>query len=682
VACFRQATGDPHNPAPPTVDGILANDNGWTNAFRYAVYNGSNVTDVAWEAIRDDASQSLYLSFAVNNDGTFDAHDAILLTFSPDGIPAHDRRIQLFPFVQNVQPIGSVAPREIRYWEDSDHWNIAGNPANNPIVPTPSWLMNNTRLTAPTANTWLVEMRIPIVAGPTDPGINFPAAPTQFKMSVDFLVWHNEQNLPLTPTAEEFPWPTSSAGLTGGAYSIVSRNTAPVAQWSSGVLSDLNICNGVNLAWYDVAVVHPAGSALSGNQIAWNQANDFTVAAHNDAVDALGNYVPSNQVFAIFQIANWGIPSLASWNQVAVLPGPVTETPPKDIPAAAGATQGTATLILAGWTVPAGDVAKYQANPHQCVRTVLDAKAVGVTFKNTSTVTNMDFVQASSPFTDTATIGTRGYRVGEQRDSVEFTLTAYSYNAPPDSKWATSIAGMHEVRPGQFLLRASARQDARIGTSVLPPSIHIPSVDLHLPPQAGARAGGLRVPVKPGALVTLLASGSIRVRADSMQHRRTLSGADGVDLGEAAAQGDYPLPRQQRPWEKVGALVASWDGFQKSAFFVGSARTFKAPDRAEVLTLALNDTPEGLKQHTGEGYAVQVIATPVEPYFSYHNSVITRNFDYERSVVPLGSNLPTWVLCGRVKTGRKIEQDSVVADVVTTAGCYGSMLNRIGPTGQ
>jgi hypothetical protein len=673
VACFRNGT--------PTVDGILAGDFGWTNAFRYVVYNGSSVTDVAWEGIRSDATQSLFLSFLVNNDGTWDANDAIVVTISPGtGGTANDRRIQIFPFTQNTAASGTGAPpREVRYWKDSDHWNIAGNAANNPLDQSQApdtWLSNNIKVSSSGANTWMVEMRIPIVANASDEGINLPAAPAQFKIWVDFLVWHDQQTPNVTPSAEQFSWP-SGVGLTGGTYSLVSRNTPPPTQWGGGVLTNANVCNGVNFAGYDIAIVHPAGSTLGTDEIAWNQPNDFTVTAHNDAVDASGNYIASNQVFAKFYVANWGIPSLPSWQQVAVSGGP-SETPAENIPAAAGAIQGSETLVLPGWSVAPGDVAYYQTNYHQCVRVVLDAKAAGVTFKNTAAYRNMDFRQAMSPFTGTATIGTKGYR-GADQDSIDFALSAYTYNAPPGARWDTRIARLNQVRAGQFRLRASTREDARISTTVLPPAIAIPRVEMHVPPTTGFRNAPLRIPVRAGTLVTILARGSVRLRGDTAQGGGKVAGPDGIDLGDSTAAGEYPLPRERRPWRRAGAVLASWTGTERGAFFVGSARTLRVPGGVQMLTLALNDTPDGARQHRGEGYTLEVIQTPLESYFSDHNPIVSRDFSTERSVIPLGSNLPTWILCGRVQTSQKIEQDGVVADLVTTAGCYGSMLTRIGP---
>jgi hypothetical protein len=706
VTCFKQFTGVPYDNVPPTVDGKLANDVGWTNAFRYVVSNGSSVPDMAMMGIRDDATNSLYLSFEVNSDPTYDDGDAVVLVFGPTNgphDPTNDRRIIIYPLFQNAGPGTEVAPgmgaapHQVLYYTNSGTWNSA--PA---VSPTPDWLSPvsvpapgvtspnirvraTTTSTAPVRHSWTVEIRIPIVANSTDPGINLPAG-TSFLLSWDVIRWDGST----TPNnAEEFPWPLT-AGLepsNGGPLAPIDISTPASSTWGSAIRTDSNLCNGVSIAWYDVSIVHPAGSTLGPGDIAWNQANDFTATPHNDAVDAAGNYVSSPQVFAKFEIADWGIvPTTAGgpgspWDSIGKLSNPLStsSTPPQDVPAAAGTTQGSVVLTRSGWTLDPALASQYQTNFHQCVRTILDAKPVTgsttrVTFKNASTVTNMNFRQAMSPVFDTATVHTEGLRIGEQRDSVDVFLRASSFNAPPDMKWETVIAGLQQIGPGQFLYRGSIKQKGRISTSVLPPPVAIPSIDLKLP--AGTpREGALRVPTRPGSLITLLTTGSIQVRADTLRFRRAWATPDGVDLGDIG--GTFPLSASQQPRGRVGALIGSWDGFSKSAFFVGSRRTLKAPRGATTLSLGLNDTPDGLKEHRGEGYAIQVIQTPVADYFASHDPVITRDFDYELSTVPLGSNLPTWILCGSVKTGRRVQAGNNVADLVKTIGCYGTMLNRI-----
>src|SRR5947209_14430151 len=67
--CFTQVVGLPiTNPnQPPTIDGVVAGDPGWTQAFRYVWANGAgSPPNAALQGIRDNTY--LYLSIEVNND--------------------------------------------------------------------------------------------------------------------------------------------------------------------------------------------------------------------------------------------------------------------------------------------------------------------------------------------------------------------------------------------------------------------------------------------------------------------------------------------------------------------------------------------------------------------------------------------------------------------------------------
>src|SRR5690554_6175311 len=62
----------------PTIDGVINADE-WLNAFRYVLGDG-NGTSVPHAIVQGmKTSDSLYLSFEVNNDPTFDAQDVIVL---------------------------------------------------------------------------------------------------------------------------------------------------------------------------------------------------------------------------------------------------------------------------------------------------------------------------------------------------------------------------------------------------------------------------------------------------------------------------------------------------------------------------------------------------------------------------------------------------------------------------
>ena len=703
VACFKQFTGVPYNDAAPAVDGILAGDLGWTNAFRYVRGNGSSVPDMAFQAIRDDVGKFLYLGFEVHNDSKFDDQDAILLTFSP-GSATNDRRILIFPLYDGTGAAPSGAPRDIQYWLNSGTWNTTGAPTP---TATPNWLSSNIKATSDASTgSWFVEVKIPIVAGPSDPGINLPSG--QFPFHVNVFRWYYS---PPTINAAEFPWP-AGAGLVGGQYSEVTTSTPAPSAWGQGNLTDQNLCNGVSFDWYDIAVRHPASSTLGWLQIAWNQTNDFTVTPRNDAVDANNQYMISPKVFAKFKIANWGIPSLQSWNPVAVptASGTTTETPPRDIPAAtlAGADQGWDKLVLGPWSVAPADIPKYQANPKQCVLVELDSKASGVTFKNRSAWTNMHFVAASSPFSDTASIGLRGLKPPEGKDSVEMLLSAHTYNTPPEMRWETRLDGVTEIVPNRvFRLQAKGERDVPLPSVVLPPRVAIPSSDYQLPSNLGIPGGSpLALAVRGDNLITLLAEGSIQVRNRGPDGKPLRSSPAGVDLrpktdgsGQVPDTGPRPtvpgdtgvlnrrsdgssLGTQYRllaslnPAAHVGAVIASWDGFRESSFLVGAGATLKVPRDARQLFIAINDTPEGFREHSGGEYHLQVIQTPLEKHFGVSHPEVGGDPRYDMAPIPLGSNLPTWIMCGQVPTGRKISVGGVTGDLIETVSCYGSMVTR------
>src|SRR5690242_20480478 len=82
--CFTQVVGLPiTNPnQPPTIDGVVAGDPGWTQAFRYVWANGAGLApNAALHGIRDNTY--LYLSIEVNNDTSLNQNNLIVLALSP-----------------------------------------------------------------------------------------------------------------------------------------------------------------------------------------------------------------------------------------------------------------------------------------------------------------------------------------------------------------------------------------------------------------------------------------------------------------------------------------------------------------------------------------------------------------------------------------------------------------------
>src|SRR5947207_2544343 len=94
--CVVPFQGVPYNSDPPKIDGVVPNDLGWTNAFRYVFQNGTMTPDGAVQTLR--GNDKLYMSIEVNHDDSFDAEDVIVIAFDPTGTARNLRMLHIFPF--------------------------------------------------------------------------------------------------------------------------------------------------------------------------------------------------------------------------------------------------------------------------------------------------------------------------------------------------------------------------------------------------------------------------------------------------------------------------------------------------------------------------------------------------------------------------------------------------------
>jgi hypothetical protein len=688
--CFND-NGYPAS-GPPVIDGNPAELN-WTESFRYVAENGGSTPHVIVQGLKEFGY--LYLSFEVNNDPFFNDKDAILLGFSPGGGAANDRRIFIFPLCDGVGLCNNApgVPRSVIYWNNSANWS------NNSGVTDPGWLTNtgnvnasNIRVMTPGPNSWQVEMRIPInnVAANADPaldaGINVPASGT-FGFWFDVI---RVSSAPGTPpnmqTANELAWPPGAAYVNNltNIINLTSNMPAPNT-WGTGRRDGVtSACNGVSVEWSGIQIEHPASvNPIDSWILSLNQANVFTVTPYNDSTDTNGNFIDATGVQATFRIKNAGLPG-PNWQMPGVLRGnPVANNPtaPGTIPAAAGGIVGFAKLSTGAWNLNTQEQTDFGANPGQCVLVDLDAPGTNTVIKTKSTHSNMTFMSTASPFKVRPTIDMSGYRLAEKQDQLEFQLSTFTYHTDPEQRWSTAIDGLPGTPKGQYLLKGKLGDQVVLSTTITPPSITIPSVDMRLAPGTGGRQRKPEVvKVEPGHVLTLLTHGSIRVRAEAPGQPSVSSGPNGVRLAKTdrSTASAFILRRQQDPTGRVGALIGSWDNFAESRFVIGSAMTLKVPERAQALYLAINDTPEGFAQHSGEGFHIQLISTPLEKKYIVTDSRLARDPSREAILMPLAANLPVWMMCGELKTGKTlvIGQDSFA--LTDNVGCFGYALRKIG----
>ncbi len=368
----------------PHIDGKIAEDWGWTGAYRFSYNSGAlKKPDVIMQAIRD--AQFLYLSFEVL-EATFDEYDLIALAFDPDNNPdqtGNHRLIHIYPVDTNT---GAKKVPEVQYYKDSSLWKKI--PADG-LTPAP-WLDNNISVFSQPGGAgndpcYYVEMRIPITNSAADPnGINLP--PTgDFGFYWD--VWHTND-----PKADEKTWP-ENLELEGR----VIQNTPDPNLWGTGKCGG----KGKGVSFSPSDIYNNTNPNLTINL---QSPNTFHVDIHNDTVDGSGIPIAANQVRATFKIADFGLNNnsrIAAWNKV---PAPLNPTAPDDIAASAVKTFSTGS-----WTPdPTKPNQDYANRTHQCILVELDSSSGQTIFVNRSAWQNMDFVNNPPEFQGVAKIGTRG----------------------------------------------------------------------------------------------------------------------------------------------------------------------------------------------------------------------------------------------------------------------------------
>lgn len=392
--CFRNVTGVPYSPGPPTIDGDIANDLGWTGAFRYEFGNGVNQPHAVVQGNRDGSN--VYLSFEVNNDSAFEDEDVLVLTFDIGTSPNRYRRLHLYPLFAGAGAAANNRLREAQLWR-SDTLDGSGKVVWGTVTTVPNatlagpagfWLDAKVRSTDGGVGhrSWNVELRIPVDDGTS--AINFPPA-SDFKMFLD--VFRVDGLVASTPLLQ---WPGNAPAPAN--FIELESATPPVASWGAGSFGTGG-CGGVNFAWNDINTTNTPTS-----QINLTGPNTFNVTLHNSSVDDSGAAISAKNIRATLKIANFGIPAYGSWTQV---PSANNPTPSLDVPASS-----TATLSAGPWTLTPTQVTDYTARKHQCVLAELDSGDPRTLFTNRSAWRNMDFGTAST-FERTAEIGTKGYKL-------------------------------------------------------------------------------------------------------------------------------------------------------------------------------------------------------------------------------------------------------------------------------
>lgn len=656
---FRQAGS-----ASPTIDGLVAGDAGWTGGFTYYFDHGGSVPVGFMEGIAD--SQYLYMYFEVT-ENSFNSEDVLVLGINPTSSDTNYRRFIIYPFVTGGAPANgsSLSPYSVEY--DTATYNTTSSSYGWGSAPVPAGF--TARIATATGGSnlkWSVELRIPIGAPFSIPSNNY------FGLYVNVATTDAYYG-----TAVQYTWPPNRIiGSTDADIFSDVENTPHPDQWGNASRTT-RVGSGVYITSSDIRTNNPntAQISLSGENI-------FYATAHNNTATSAG-LTAARSVSARFKIANFGLPGAASWTDVptggpgvtgTILPNP---TAAADIPAT-----GSTIYSTGPWRLNPTEVSDYTSHPHQCIRVELSSTNPSTVFVNSTAARNMNFVTTSSPFERTAKIGTKGYKLPPKSEVQEFLLTEYRYNTDFKSEWKSEIKGATPAGNLRYIVKVPQGREMDITTIITPPHIAIPSTYVDIVPDKNT-SEFIKIPVKPNTLVTLIAEGSIEIGVGGGTPVPISPGGQSVgQLSRGSTKSvsteKYLLSGQELPQTVVGAVCGSWDGFKESSFLIGESRSLKVPPGKDVLYLALNAPKSGNVTYSGKGFHIQVVQTPLEKYYTFAAPWITRDPSRSYVPIPLGANLPTWIVRGARNTGKIITIKGKKFNVYESVGAYGYIINKIG----
>jgi hypothetical protein len=419
--CFPQYTGVPYTWVPPAVDGTFVStfngdvdkDTGWTNGFRYVLSNGTPATDGSVQAVQDSSNHFIYLAFQIRNDSSFDTEDSVVIGFNPDntgpGVAgANMQRIIIHPVVGGAgatDPNGHLAAGQIEYAKGYNP-GTGGWPAPTLDPPFITAVAQSAGAVPPLV--WNLQVRIKSDVT----GLNLPGG--------DFGMYINLVRVANAGTDTQFTWPPATPLIVPiqGTEILLEGDSLPLTNaWGTASLA--TSCSGVRV------------SSISTNHagvISLNQPNQFSAVVTNTGTKN------ANNIKATFQIANFGLPAPEEWRRPGELHNNLIPNDPVG-PLPVNGMGGTNTFTTGSWTlgtnasidpvnIPQNEHDFYAINNHghECIRVTLDSTDPDTVFGVQSSWSNFNFGNTSE-FTHEATIGTKGYKLREGQNQLQFDLT-------------------------------------------------------------------------------------------------------------------------------------------------------------------------------------------------------------------------------------------------------------------
>lgn len=448
---FPPHQGLPFQAGPPVVDGYIEPDPGvpisqleagYVAGGRYTFAetsgaNSSGATTVAFQGIKHNAEDLIYLAWIVRFDFVFNPDSRIICCLRPSfTTPGNERRIDIVPVDTGGAPASpadgndvNTATLKIRTNKPPTLTPVfyeVNTGAGHPWTALPSGAITNVDVRVRsseilsgsnvTAQYWSVELQLPTkTSGPQAGGAawidlqaNFglyfnvvQVCPAQtaheVELNGDFCVesaWPDPSFLISDPTSAETPdqWNVPNGAQTGSpSYYGEGIIVAPGSPNPAKGVHFRKSTFAVTPAVEGIGVRSGGPGSVLGTQLdmTLGHANTLAGRVYNDDLN------PAPGVFAEFRLADFGLGPYgesALWDKIDIH-GPGNPTPPASIPATGPGVADTD--LTATWTITQADRNKYGPLWHdQCLWVLLDS-AAGASIAESSVRQNLSLINLS-----------------------------------------------------------------------------------------------------------------------------------------------------------------------------------------------------------------------------------------------------------------------------------------------
>jgi hypothetical protein len=673
-------------PNQPGFNGEIELDpDEWRGSIIYRMEDGASRPAAYMKAMAD--ATNIWLGFSAQDHTSctssttcwrdtkplFSTDDIIVVAYNTNGSWDGYRRLHIQPCVvagTNILNTCSVSgaaansqSARLTYWEGRMtggivNWQQIGVSVAGPL---PNGIEARTASSNLGPNgTWSVELKLPRIAVPVLDG-------SSFGLFVDVIPTDSNGS-----KATQYTWPSDLQIGYKDSNDIRNKleETPPPRTWGIARLG--GPAAGVNIVGFGSDYYTDPTKVLT------NKPNEFHATLVN------GGSATASSLVATFSVNNFGA-NAGTWNQFTTTSSmPLARGNPT--PPFALDQNEYRTVYSGAWAATGSTYAP--PNDFRCFKVEVAAGLNGPVIQR---YFNMQFVTVDSPFTVTPTITLpKRSDLTDRKTKPKITLREEFINVEPEMRWKTEFGGAKQLDDGSWLVQPKTQGATKLKASVLvDDSLKLPVRDFALKPE---NAAGLKIDVEPGSTITLLADGAFKSRFGTVtpaglndskritprqvklldttpsKSGRLVSFIDDMQSDLRERNSKNPI----RPW----ALIGSFDGF-RSSFLIGPAATVAVPERSDVLAVRLAPV-EGLSLPAdGDGYVINVIGQATRQLATIPEVDLSLFRNSGLTLLPLGSNLPAWVVRAELDTGLFVTINGNTYQSRLPIGSFGSFITRV-----